>query len=74
MDDNDHLAVTRLEDGVFDVVVQNVHFVPAHRRETETCAGSMGSDKGQATVDLELNVCALCSPLVCASREPCILF
>jgi len=37
---NDHLAVTRLEDGVFDIVVKNVHFIAADRREAETCAGT----------------------------------
>lgn len=26
---DDHLPVTRLEDGVFDVVVKNVHFITA---------------------------------------------
>lgn len=36
---DDHLPVTRLEDGVFDVVVENVHFIAADRREAETCAG-----------------------------------
>lgn len=36
---DDHLPVTRLEDGVFDVVVKNVHFIAADRRETETCVG-----------------------------------
>lgn len=39
---DDHLTVTRLEDGVFDVVVKNVHFVTSDRRETETCAGEGG--------------------------------
>lgn len=34
--DDDHLAVTRLEDGVFDVVVEDVHFIAADRREAET--------------------------------------
>lgn len=33
---DDHLPVTRLEDGVLDVVVENVHFVAADRREAET--------------------------------------
>lgn len=36
---DDHLPVTWLEDRVFDVVVENVHFVAADRREAETCAG-----------------------------------
>lgn len=36
MQDDDHLPVTRLEDGVLDVVVKNVHFVAADRREAET--------------------------------------
>lgn len=36
---DDHLTVTRLEDGVFDVVVKNVHFITADRRETKTCVG-----------------------------------
>lgn len=36
MQDDDHLPVARLEDGVFDVVVKNVHFVAADRREAET--------------------------------------
>lgn len=40
---DDHLPVTRLEDGVFDVVVENVDFVAADRREAETCAG--GEDR-----------------------------
>lgn len=34
--DDDHLPVTRLEDGVLDVVVKDVHFVAADRREAET--------------------------------------
>ena len=38
MQHNDHLPVTRLEDGVFDVVVKDVDFVAADRREAETCA------------------------------------
>lgn len=33
---DDHLPVTRLEDGVLDVVVENVHFVATDRREAET--------------------------------------
>lgn len=33
---DDHLPVTRLEDGVLDVVVENVHFIAADRREAET--------------------------------------
>lgn len=39
---DDHLTVTRLEDGMFDVVVKNVHFVTSDRRETETCTGEGG--------------------------------
>lgn len=35
--DDDHLPVTRLEDGVLDVVVQNVHFVATDWGEAETC-------------------------------------
>lgn len=48
---NDHLPVTRLEDGVLDVVVQNVHFVTADRCEAETW---------RRTVELlgELQICA----------------
>lgn len=42
---DDHLTVTRLEDGVFDVVVKNVHFVTSDRRETETCAGEGGGER-----------------------------
>lgn len=34
---DDHLPVTRLEDGVLDVVIKNVHFISADRRETEAC-------------------------------------
>lgn len=33
---DDHLPVTRLEDGVLDVVIENVHFVASDRREAET--------------------------------------
>lgn len=33
---DDHLPVTRLEDGVLDVVIENVHFVATDRREAET--------------------------------------
>lgn len=33
---NDHLPVTRLEDGVLDVVVENVHFIATDRREAKT--------------------------------------
>lgn len=33
---DDHLSVTGLEEGVFDVVVEDVHFVPADGREAET--------------------------------------
>lgn len=29
MQDDDHLPVTWLEDGVFDVVVKDVHFITA---------------------------------------------
>ena len=38
MKDDDHLPVARLEEGVFDVVVKDIHFVSADRREAETCA------------------------------------
>ncbi len=41
---DDHLPVTGLEDGVFDVVVKNVHFITADRRETKTCAGGREED------------------------------
>lgn len=36
MQHNDHLAVTRLEDGVFDVVVKDVHLVSSYGCEPET--------------------------------------
>lgn len=36
VDENDHLAVARLEEGVLDVVVEDVHFIAANRREAET--------------------------------------
>ena len=36
MQENDHFAVARQEEGVLDVVVQNVHLVTANRREAET--------------------------------------
>ena len=38
---DDHLPVTRLEDGVLDVVVEDVHFVTADRRKAETWRGSL---------------------------------
>lgn len=36
MQHNDHLAVAGLEYGVFDVVVKDVDFISAYRREAET--------------------------------------
>lgn len=47
---DDHLTVTRLEDGVFDVVVKNVHFVTSDRRETETCTGEGGEGEREREI------------------------
>lgn len=33
--DDDHLSITGLEDGVFDVVVQDVDFISTYRCEPE---------------------------------------
>lgn len=35
MEENDHFTVTGLEEGMFDVVVQDIHLVSSHRREPE---------------------------------------
>lgn len=34
---DDHFSITRLEYGMLDVVVQDVHFITAHRCEAKTC-------------------------------------
>lgn len=36
VEQNDHLSVTRLEEGVLDVVVENVHLVSTDGGEAET--------------------------------------
>lgn len=36
VEQNDHLSVTRLEEGILDVVVQNVHLVSTDGGEAET--------------------------------------
>lgn len=36
VEQNDHLSVTRLEEGVLDIVVQNVHLVSSDGCEAET--------------------------------------
>lgn len=61
--ENDHFAVARLEEGVLDVVVQNVHFVASHRRVTEPIGvrleptgHSLGHDVGPDVEILQLGV------------------
>lgn len=43
VEQNDHLSVTRLEEGVLNVVVQNVHLVSTDGGEAETWSKQMKS-------------------------------
>lgn len=43
MQNDDHLAIARLEEGVLDVVVHNVNLVTANRGEAETIEVSLQS-------------------------------
>ena len=36
VEENDHFPIARLEEGVFDIVVQDIHLVSSHRREPES--------------------------------------
>lgn len=75
--DDDHLPVAGLEDGVLDVVVQNVHFVAPDWGETETYERRKKRLWIKKYILHELNgrgVLPASWPLVWASSEPCILF
>lgn len=39
---NNHLAITGLEECVLDIIVQNIHLVSSNRCEAETCGKEPG--------------------------------
>ena len=65
VDENDHLGVARLEEGVLDVVVEDVHLVATHRLEAEAYKHQQLSNHKSST---HILFALQSSPLVCASR------
>lgn len=60
MQDDDHFSITWLEYGMLDVVVQDVHFIAAHRCETETCQQGEGVTVLPITGNLYKHLTAAC--------------
>lgn len=55
---DDHFPITRLEYGMLDVVVQDVHFITTHRCETEPCeqADMLKCDARHTTMHVQVSI------------------